>query len=98
MTIVSALALVVNVAALAYIIYQSGKRHINPYKQDVFVEQKYYKEAAARNPSADNNLPARLSYGAQFFCSFAARVKLCRADPFFLISMTLTSLIIFKFA
>lgn len=48
MTIVSALALVVNVAALAYIIYQSGKRHINPYKQDVFVDQKYYKEAAAR--------------------------------------------------
>ena len=26
----------------------SRKRHINPYKQDVFVEQKYYKEAAAR--------------------------------------------------
>ncbi len=48
MTIVSALALVVNVAALAYIIYQSRKRHINPYKQDVFVEQTYYKEAAAR--------------------------------------------------
>ena len=48
MTIVSALAPVVNVAALAYIIYQSRKRHINPYKQDVFVEQKYYKEAAAR--------------------------------------------------
>ena len=48
MTIVSALALVVNVAALAYIIYQSRKRHINPYKQDVFVDQKYYKEAAAR--------------------------------------------------
>ena len=48
MTIVSALAPVVNVAALAYIIYQSRKRHINPYKQDVFVEQKYYKKAAAR--------------------------------------------------
>ena len=48
MTIVSALALVVNIAALAYIIYQSRKRHINPYKQDVFVEQTYYKEAAAR--------------------------------------------------
>ena len=48
MTIVSALALVVNIAALAYIIYQSRKRHINPYKQDVFVDQKYYKEAAAR--------------------------------------------------
>ena len=48
MTIVSALALVVNIAALAYIIYQSGKRHINLYQQDVFEEQKYYKEAAAR--------------------------------------------------
>ena len=48
MTIVSALALVVNIAALAYIIYQSRNRHINPYKQDVFVDQKYYKEAAAR--------------------------------------------------
>ena len=48
MTIVSALALVVNIAALAYIIYQSKKRHINPYKQDVFEEQKDYKKAAAR--------------------------------------------------
>ena len=26
----------------------SKKRHINPYKQDVFVNQKYYKDAMAR--------------------------------------------------
>ena len=48
MTIVSALALLVNAVALGYIIYQSKKRHINPYKEDVFVNQKYYKDAAAR--------------------------------------------------
>ncbi len=48
MIIVSALALLVNAVALGYIIYVSRKRHINPYKQDVFVDQKYYKEAAAR--------------------------------------------------
>ena len=48
MTIVSALALIVNVIALGYIIYVSRKRHINPYKEDVFVNQKYYKDAAAR--------------------------------------------------
>ena len=48
MLIVSALALVVNVIALTYIIVQAKKRHINPYKEDVFVNQKYYKEAMAR--------------------------------------------------
>jgi len=48
MTVVSATALVVNIIALGYIIYQSKKRHINPYKTDVFVDQKYYKDAAAR--------------------------------------------------
>ena len=48
MTIVSALALIVNVIALGYIIYQAKKRHINPYKEDVFVNQKYYKDAVAR--------------------------------------------------
>ena len=53
LTIVSALALLVNVIALGYIIYVSCKRHINPYKQDVFVDQKYYKDAAARiDPAA----------------------------------------------
>src|SRR5574344_861273 len=48
MTIVSALALIVNVIALGHIIYQAKKRHINPYKEDVFVNQKYYKDAVAR--------------------------------------------------
>ncbi|MGM9805015.1 MAG: DUF5692 family protein [Candidatus Aphodosoma sp.] len=48
MTIVSAIALAANVAALGYIIFQAKKRHINPYKEDVFVNQKYYKDAIAR--------------------------------------------------
>ena len=48
MTVVSAIALTVNVIALGYIICQAKKRHINPYKEDVFVNQKYYKDAAAR--------------------------------------------------
>ena len=48
MIVVSALALIVNVVALSYIIYQAKKRHINPYTTDVFVNQKYYKDAAAR--------------------------------------------------
>ncbi len=48
MTVISALALLVNIIALGYIISQARKRHINPYKEDVFVNQKYYKDAAAR--------------------------------------------------
>ena len=48
MLVVSALALVTNAAALTYIVIQSKKRHINPYKTDVFVNQKYYKDAIAR--------------------------------------------------
>ena len=48
MIVISALALAVNVVALGYIIYVSRKRKINPYKQDVFVNQKYYKDAMAR--------------------------------------------------
>ncbi len=48
MTVVSACALIVNVIALGYIICQATKRHINPYTTDVFVNQKYYKDAAAR--------------------------------------------------
>jgi len=39
---------VVNIVALVYIIAVSKKRHINPYKEDVFVNQKYYKDAMAR--------------------------------------------------
>ena len=48
MTVISALALVTNVIAICYIIAVSKKRHINPYKEDVFVNQKYYKDAMAR--------------------------------------------------
>ena len=43
-----ALALLVNAVALGYIFYQAKKRHINPYKEDVFVAQKYYKDSMAR--------------------------------------------------
>ena len=48
MTVVSVLALVTNVIALAYIIYAAKKEKINPYKNEVFTEFKYYKNAAAR--------------------------------------------------
>ena len=48
MVIVSALALAVNAVALCYIILQAKKRNINPYREDVFVNQKYYKDAMAR--------------------------------------------------
>ena len=48
MMFISALALVTNIAALCWIVAISKKRHINPYKQDVFVDQKYYKDALAR--------------------------------------------------
>ena len=48
MLFISALALITNVIALVYIICVSKKRHINPYKQDVFVNQRYYKDAMAR--------------------------------------------------
>ena len=48
MIFISALALVTNIAALCWIIAIARKRHINPYKEDVFVNQKYYKDAMAR--------------------------------------------------
>ncbi len=48
MTVISALALATNIIALGYIFYVAKKRHINPYKEDVFVNQKYYKDAMAR--------------------------------------------------
>ena len=48
MLFISVLALITNAVALGYIIYVSKKRHINPYKEDVFVDQKYYKDAVAR--------------------------------------------------
>ena len=48
MVFISALALITNAVALGYIICVSKKRHINPYKEDVFVDQKYYKDSMAR--------------------------------------------------
>ena len=48
MVVISALALLVNAVALGYIFYQAKKLHINPYKEDVFVDQKYYKDSMAR--------------------------------------------------
>ena len=48
MTVISALALVTNIVAFGYIMYQAKVRHINPYKEDVFVNQQYYKDAQAR--------------------------------------------------
>ncbi len=48
MIVISALALITNAIALGYICYQAKKRHINPYKEDVFVDQQYYKDAMAR--------------------------------------------------
>ena len=48
MVVISALALVTNALALGWIICIAKKRHINPYKEDVFVDQKYYKDAMAR--------------------------------------------------
>lgn len=48
MTIVSALALIVNIIALAYIIMHSVKTKTNPYKGEAFTEFKYYKDAKAR--------------------------------------------------
>ena len=48
MTVISALALITNIIAICYIISVSKKRHINPYKEDVFINQKYYKDSMAR--------------------------------------------------
>ncbi|MBR6054536.1 MAG: hypothetical protein IKP46_04275 [Bacteroidales bacterium] len=48
MMAISALALVTNLIAIGYIIYVAKKRHINPYREDVFIDQKYYKDAMAR--------------------------------------------------
>ncbi|MBQ7631517.1 MAG: hypothetical protein IJS82_02000 [Paludibacteraceae bacterium] len=48
MLFISALALITNIIAFGYIMYQAKTRHINPYKEDVFVNQKYYQDAQAR--------------------------------------------------
>ena len=48
MTVISALALIVNIAALVYIIAKAKKTKTNPYKGEIFTDFKYYKDAAAR--------------------------------------------------
>lgn len=48
MTVVSALALIVNAVALGYIIYKAKKTKTNPYTGEIFTDFKYYKDAAAR--------------------------------------------------
>lgn len=48
MTVVSALALVVNLVAFIYILRTAKRKKINPYKKDVFGDFKYYKDAVAR--------------------------------------------------
>ncbi len=47
-TVVSVIALVANIAALAYIVYRSKKLHVNPYKQEVFVGTKDFRKAMSR--------------------------------------------------
>ena len=46
--VVSVIALVANVAALAYIIYRAKKLGVNPYKQEVFKGTRDYEKALAR--------------------------------------------------
>lgn len=47
-TAISAIALAINVVALAYIAYRAKKLGVNPYKKDVFVGTKDYEAAMAR--------------------------------------------------
>ena len=52
-TVVASIALIANIAALSYIIYRSKKLKVNPYKQEVFVGTKDFREAMARRASTD---------------------------------------------
>ena len=45
---VSIVALVANIAALAYIVYRAKKLDVNPYKQEVFVGTKDFQKAMER--------------------------------------------------
>ncbi len=46
--VVSLVAVFANIAAFAYIMYRARKLHVNPYKQEVFVGTKDFREAMAR--------------------------------------------------
>ena len=48
MTIVSAIALIVNIIALSYIVVKSVKNRRNPYTGEVFTDFNYYKAAKDR--------------------------------------------------
>ncbi len=48
MTIISALALIVNIIGIVYIIKKSKDRQINPFKDEVFTEFDYYQEAKSK--------------------------------------------------
>lgn len=52
-TVVASIALIANIAVLSYIIYRSKKLKVNPYKQEVFVGTKDFREAMARRASTD---------------------------------------------
>jgi hypothetical protein len=54
-TIVSVIALLANIAAIAYIFYRAKKLGVNPYKKEVFVGTKDYEAARAR--IADGECP-----------------------------------------
>ena len=47
-TVVASIALIANIAALSYVIYRSRKLGVNPYKHEIWVGTKEYKEAMAR--------------------------------------------------
>ena len=53
-------ALVVNVAAIAYIVYRAKKLGVNPYKSDVFVGTRDWEKATARreDPALDPGIAA----------------------------------------
>lgn len=48
MLVISALALIVNVIALVYIIHTARKKKINPYKEPIFTDFKYYQDCLER--------------------------------------------------
>ena len=53
--VISILSLAVNVLVFAFILKRAKAAHVNPYKHDVFVDQKDYIEACAR--AAEGEIP-----------------------------------------
>lgn len=52
-TVVASIALIANILALGYIIYRAKKLGVNPYKQEVFVGTKDFREAMERRGSTE---------------------------------------------